>query len=231
MNLYFLVEGQTEAQLYPEWLSHLLPDFKRVKSFDKVKYKNYYLFNAGGFPRIIYTHLPNAVSEVNESGNYNYLVMCFDIDEETVEERAKKVQACLTQKNIRLDQARLMLMMQNCCIETWLLGNRRIYEKMPPKNMLSKYTHFYDVSRDDPEFMDKPRHSDKTRQQFHAEYFIKLCRHKKIKYKKGHPQDVTSPGYLRQLQNRIAETNHLATFRYFRNFCLRINEEVRLNEI
>ncbi len=226
INLYFLVEGQTEAALYPEWLNYLLPDFKRVKVYNQAKDKNYYLFNAGGFPRIIYTHLPNAMCEVNEAGNYNYLVMCFDADECTVKERKNEVIACLKKKNIELNNTRLVLIVQNCCIETWLLGNRRIYERTPPRNMLSKFTYFYDVSQYDPEKMSKPRHCDKTRQQFHAEYFIKLCRYKKMKYKKGHPQDVLAPSYLQQLQARIDETNHLGTFRYFRDFCQQVNAEV-----
>ena len=53
MNLYFLVEGQsTEADVYPAWLSYLIPKLKRVDSFDEVEYNNYYLFSSFGIPSI-----------------------------------------------------------------------------------------------------------------------------------------------------------------------------------
>lgn len=34
MNIYFLVEGQnSEADVYPAWISHLIPELRRVDNF------------------------------------------------------------------------------------------------------------------------------------------------------------------------------------------------------
>jgi hypothetical protein len=47
MNLYFIVEGVTESIVYPDWLSHLLPELHRVKVASKVQSNNYYLITGG----------------------------------------------------------------------------------------------------------------------------------------------------------------------------------------
>jgi len=227
MNLYFLVEGQTEARLYPRWLKYLLPDFKRVKSFRKADYMNYYLFSAGGFPGIVHKHLSNAVREVNEAGNYDYLIMCFDADENTVAQREDEVVRALERKNLYLENTQLMLVIQNCCIETWLLGNRNLYSRNNGHRELKKYIQFYDIIHRDPEKMGKPKGYAKPIQQFHFEYLIKLCRHNAIRYRKGHPYGVTEEEYLRELEYRVTDTNHLSSFEHFRNFCLSISEQVK----
>ena len=65
MNIYFLVEGQsTEAEVYPAWLSYLIPDLERVYNFDEVEKNNYYLFSSFGIPYIDKDIL-NAVEDVN----------------------------------------------------------------------------------------------------------------------------------------------------------------------
>ena len=63
MNIYFLVEGNSEAKIYPRWLAHLLPEWQRVEYFDAVIEKNYYLFNAKGYPAIIGIHLQKAIED------------------------------------------------------------------------------------------------------------------------------------------------------------------------
>ena len=36
MNIYFLVEGDTEFIIYRKWLSYLVPELKRVQYYDQV---------------------------------------------------------------------------------------------------------------------------------------------------------------------------------------------------
>jgi hypothetical protein len=53
MNVYFLVKGRkTEADVYPAWLSHLIPELRRVDNFDEAEFNNYYLFSSFGIPYI-----------------------------------------------------------------------------------------------------------------------------------------------------------------------------------
>ncbi len=67
MNIYFLVEGQsTESDVYPAWLSYLIPEMRRVEFFDEARINNYYLFSSNGIPYIETEH----VNE-NETRNQN----------------------------------------------------------------------------------------------------------------------------------------------------------------
>ncbi len=52
MNIYLLVEGHTEADVYPAWIGHLLPELERVDNYDEVEQNNYYLFSSCGIPHI-----------------------------------------------------------------------------------------------------------------------------------------------------------------------------------
>ena len=75
MNVYFLVEGKTERKVYPKWLAHLAPQLKRVNFPCDATANNYYLISGGGFPSILDNHLKDLVSDINTSGNFDYLVL------------------------------------------------------------------------------------------------------------------------------------------------------------
>lgn len=224
MNLYFLVEGRTEAKIYPKWFAYLLPQFKQVKYYEDVTEQNYYLFKANGYPAIINTHLPNAIKEVNEIGKYQHLVLCWDADEQSVIARKQEVIQYLEQQQLSLNKVELTLIVQNCCIETWLLGNRKIYKRTPQDKHLLAYTQFYNVALNDPELMGKHLYFE-TRQQFHKAYFKSLCRARNIKYSENNPQGVWEKNYLAQLQLRVKETKHLKTFATLLEFCIFVNNQ------
>ncbi|NET62591.1 MAG: hypothetical protein F6K47_42810, partial [Symploca sp. SIO2E6] len=125
MNIYFLVEGRsTEKKIYPDWLSYLIPQLKRVQFHDQVEVNNYYLISGNGYPAIISDGIPNAVDKITEVGKYDYLVICIDADEDTVDARKKYIYDSIQKNNIELGKTQLVLIIQNRCIETWLLGNR-----------------------------------------------------------------------------------------------------------
>lgn len=225
MNIYFLVEGKTEAQIYPKWLSHLLPELTKVKYYDQVVKNNYYLFKGNGYPHIIDVHLPNAIEDVNAVGRYDYFVMLFDADESTVSERIVEVNQHVLKLENQLTKAQLVLIVQNRCIETWLLGNRKIYKHNPQDPRLVQYTKFYNVLRNDPELMGiYPGFSE--HQQFHKAYFKLLCQERHMSYSERHPRDVVQKSYLDQLLARIDNTTHLVTFRHFIDFCRRIQPQL-----
>ncbi len=216
MNLYIVVEGKIESKLYPGWLKHLLPDWHRVDNAEEVTAKNYYLVNAGGYPGIIEETLPNAIEEINLIGKYDYLVLCFDADEDTVAEREKAIAPL--NETLKLP-TKLIPIVQNRCLETWLLGNRKFYKRNPELEQARRFTHFYDVSQNDPELMGKGN-DFYTISQFHKEYFKALCQERGIKYSERSIDVVTEQSYLAQLQLRVRETDHLMTFRRFNDFCL-----------
>lgn len=227
MNLYFLVEGKTEAKVYPAWLSHLLPTLTRVKSYDAVERNNYFLISAQGYPSIIYDSLPSAIEEIRDNGKYNYLVLYLDADEDTISERQDEIHECIREKKLELGNTELVIIVQNRCIETWFLGNRKVFLRHPQTQPLLDYTRYYDVSDNDPEKMGKYK-GFATHAQFHHAYLKAIFRARKIRYTKRNPGDVLKEEYLEQLQKRIRDKlGQLPTLGHFLQLCDKITADKR----
>lgn len=218
MNLYFLVEGQTEARVYPQWLHRLAPFYTQVRHARQARRNNFFVFNARGYPSIIKKHLPLAIDEVNDLGNFHYLILCFDADEESIARREHFLFDFLDQENKRLSRARLVVVVQNCCIETWFLGNRKLFTPRPRDPLLALYRDFYDVHERDPERMGR-FYGATTRQYFHQDYFKLLAREHGLHYRKGNPSMVEHAEYLRELLARHRETGQMESFGHFLAFC------------
>lgn len=223
MNIYFLVEGNsTEKKIYPKWLEYLLPNLVRVQYHDQVENNNYYLISGEGYPKILYDGLENAVDKILEIQKYDYLVICVDADEETVEERIKYIQDFISNKEINLGETKVEIVVQNRCMETWLLGNKRIFDSRQPLDFpLSSYVNYYDISRNDPEKMGKfemRNHAD-----FHFEYLREVFKSRNTTYSKKNPKDAKEKYYFEELQKRVRDhPEDLKTFQFFLAFCERI---------
>ncbi|GAB4406905.1 MAG: hypothetical protein OHK0039_08980 [Bacteroidia bacterium] len=171
MNLYFLIEGaRTERLVYPLWLKHLLPELTETDDAFEIGDNQFYMFNGNGYPSVLDNHLRNAVEDVNEIGKYRYLVLCIDADEVSAAERAAEVRNFVAREGIRLcAPTELALVIQNRCIETWFLGNRKVFKCNPQNDRFRSFVAFYDVSKDDPEAMGC-MNGYATHAQFHAAY-------------------------------------------------------------
>ena len=222
MNLYFLVEGKTEAKVYPAWLSHLLPTLTRVDNYDDVERNNYFLISAAGYPCIIYDGLPTAIEEIRDNGKYNYLVLCLDADEDTISDRQDEIHECIREKKLELGNTALVIMVQNRCIETWFLGNRKVFLRNPQTQPLLDYTRYYDVADKDPENMGKYK-GFATHAKFHEAYLKAIFGARRISYTKRNPGDVLKKEYLEQLQKRIRyKPKQLLTLGHFLKLCDKI---------
>lgn len=223
MNIYFLVEGKsTEKKIYPKWLEYLIPNLVRVQYYDQVENNNYYLISGQGYPRILYDGLENAVDKILEAPRYDYLVICVDADEESVEERIQYIREFISGKEINLGKTKVEIIVQNRCIETWLLGNKRIFDSRQPLDLpLASYVNYYDVSQNNPEEMGKDKmrnHAD-----FHYEYLREVFRSKNTTYSKKNPKDAREKYYFEELQKRVRDQSEdLKTFQFFLKFCERI---------
>ena len=219
MNLYFLVEGKrTEKKVYPAWLRHLLPELQQVDAYDGVNEKNYYLISGEGYPSLL-NHISNSIEEINLSGKYNYFVVCLDAEENTVTDVRNEICDFIITENFELRNTKLVIIVQNRCLETWFLGNRKIYSRNPQNQPLLNYSRYYDVSVDDPELMGKYNEFN-THAQFHGAYLKALFDEKNITYHKKKPGEVLEAYYLNELKKRIKTQPHqLASFGNFIEFC------------
>lgn len=225
MRLYLLVEGRrTERKLYPAWLSHLLPAMQHLQRFDEIAMHGFYLFSAEGYPSILRQHLANAVKDIARSGNYDYLVVCLDAEECLCGDREAEVHRAIAEQSLDLGVTRLKVIVQNRCIETWLLGNRRIVSRTPQSTRLNEYLRFYDVRSLDPESMGL--HTEfSLHAPFHGSYLKEILRERGLTYSKQNPGHVCNPSYVRELASRIAdEPGHLRTLQDLFGFCKMVGE-------
>jgi hypothetical protein len=226
MNLYFLVEGKrTEIKVYPRWLSHLIPELNRVQWAHQVSDNNYFIFNGNGFPSLLHNHLKNSIEEVNDINLFKYLIVVLDVDESSVDIRKREVTTFISDNNLNLRNTELVIIPQNRCIETWFLGNRRVYKNNPQNLSLLEFINFYNVQTLDPEEMgfivDFNTHS-----QFHYEYCKLMLLERNIRYSKKNPQGVTELTFLDRLIERIQTTDHLNSFSVFIEFCYKVRNEL-----
>ncbi len=220
MNIYFLVEGRhTEKKLYPRWLQYYIPELKQVEFADIVEENNYYLLSGKGYPRILNDGLFEAVQDIQETGKYDYLVICVDAEEDSVSEKRQEVNNFIESNSIDLGKAQLIVVIQNRCIETWLLGNRKIFNsRQPQESPLSDYVNYYDVSQNDPELMGKYEFNNHAN--FHGAYLKAILKANNLSYSKKFPRKTQEKEYFEQLLTRIKDNpKHLQTFRYFVDFC------------
>lgn len=227
MNLYIIVEGRrTEKKVYPAWFTHLIPKLNSVKWAFQVTNNNYYLFNGNGFPALLHNHLKNSIEEVNELGNFNYLVLILDVDESTNQDRIKEVNDFLYKNNLELNNStELVIIPQNRCIESWFLGNKKVFKQNPKSPQLVEYVKFYNVKENNPEQMGIHQNFA-THSQFHADYCIEFLRERNIRYSKNRPNGVVDKEYLDKLIQRQEQTNDLESFQNFISFCEKVNSEI-----
>jgi hypothetical protein len=228
MNIYFLVEGRrTEKKIYPKWLSFLVPKLNQISFFEEVVNNNYKLVSGNGFPHLLHKHLANSIEDVNNDGNYDYFVICLDSDEFSIAERIEEVNTYLSENNIKLEKdTKLQIIVQNKCIETWLLGNKKVFKINPTSKILLKCINHYNVSDDNPENMNKEEEYIGSDSDYHFTYLREMLSERNVSYTKERPRGVTEKHYLEELISRIEATDDLKSFKYFIDFCKELNDKI-----
>ena len=175
---------------------------------------NYFLISGGGFPSILDNHLKDSVSDINDSGRFDYLVLLIDTDDISAAEKIEEVEEFVRSNDIMFNDCEFIILPQVVCMETWFLGNPRIYSKNPSSAECSAFSKHYDVARNDPEKMRQPQESCGSIGDYHFQYLKSMLREKNIRYSKKNPQEVTKPYYIEALRNRIElDQNCLSSMR------------------
>lgn len=231
MNVYFILEGEkTEMLVYPAWIQHALPNYKRVLFAKDATKDCYYLFSGGGIPSI-YSHTANAIKDINANPIYDKLVICLDGEEIGATRRTNKLISYLEESGVQLNQScELIVIIQNACIETWFLGNRKIVKKTPENVLLRKYLSHFDVSHDDPEQM-PTLDQFRNKAHFHYHYLKEIFKEHKLIYSKANPGVVANKSYLGELTKRISETGHLPSLKDFLEFLSGLSKVEKQNGI
>ena len=220
MNLYIIVEGsQSEMQIFPAWISLLAPHMQRVEYAQSATDNNYYLMTGGGIPSI-YHHISNAVAEIidlHQKGvaHYDYLIISMDTEEENRQYILQRISETLAQDNRTLNGFQIELCEQQVCIETWLLGNQKVFKKNPQSMELREFINFFNVNDDNPEQM-KNINTERfsTTAQFHLKYLKEMLKERNMSYSKSKngAQDVCTKSYLDELIKRYKVSGNILTF-------------------
>lgn len=226
MKAYFLVEGsQTETVLYPEWLNILRPEMVRITNPQKAKdYQACYaLYSGDGYPNIIQQKLTDSIYDLIENPYFDYFVIVMDSEEESITQRHQIINERL--KEIQQDKRLILpthtstqIIIQHRCIETWLLGNRVMLDRNTDEKILMDCITHYNVAELDPELMLKPTSVKGSTAQYHTKYLKAMLRAKRCSFSKSNPVEVCKEAYLKQLQNRVIQTQHLASLKVFLDF-------------
>ena len=213
MNLYVVVEGDTEKAVYPNWIPLINPSLQYVVHPSLVQANQFCVVSSMGYP-MFWDVLDNAIDDVNANMSFDKLVTCIDSDEMDLTEKLAEVNEHLKAKPSR---APVSVVVQHFCFETWALGNRKLVRQHPSSERLKAFKMIHDVRVLDPELLPSLPERRLTRSQF-AEVYLRAAfndRHRNLTYRKGQAAHIAHPKYLDQLKLRLEETGHISSFSAF----------------
>lgn len=216
MNVYIIVEGNTESKVYPEWLAHLAPGIVRKAHPSELADHSYYLFNAGGIPSI-YRHIAHAIEDINsliESGvRIDFLLVCIDTEQESRSYILEQIDKTLKEEGVGRPKCPMLVFEQRVSMESWFLANRKVFKSNPEDRDLIRFIEHYNVRTDDPELMDTIDPTQyATKAQFHNTYLRKIFKERKMTYSKSNPKEVCKRHYLDEIIDRYKESGHIPSF-------------------
>ena len=217
MNAYIIVEGeQTEMTVYPAWISIIAPNMQRVLDARDITHDSYVLFCGYGIPHI-FQHVVNSVidiNDINSRGNstYDYLIVCLDTEEETREDIENHLRDYMTKAGVLPQGYPIIIFEHKVCMETWFLGNRRLFKDNPNGDEMIKYLRHFNVKQENPENMESIAPDRWNKASFHLKYLKAMFAERNLKYDKNKTDVVCTPEYLNELIVRYEQTSHLKTF-------------------
>ncbi|MCP3136879.1 hypothetical protein [Pyxidicoccus xibeiensis] len=220
MKLYLLVEGeQTEKKLLRAWLKHAFPQLTEVFAPADLAADSFFLLAGMGYPSYL-KRIPQALEDAAHHGA-THLFICIDAEDLSYEQRRAEVAEILESATTALQRRGLQflghihIIVADCCIESWLLGHRRLVPRQPTAEEILRFKQFYDVSEEDPERMACPPGS-MSRALYYHEYLRAVFRHHGQTYLKNNPGIAKEGNYLAALRDRCldeARPPHLRSFR------------------
>ena len=210
MNLYIIVEGVAEKKIFPSWIKILRPELKQVFTVSQVINNNYLLISGNGFPSY-YDHIENAIDTINSTKKFNKLIISIDSEEQTKMEKYEEVSNFLLKNSCKSD---IHIIVQHFCLETWLLGNRKVGPRNPKTKELRVYKQYFDVLINDPELLPGFPEENLNRSQFAFLYLKKMLKEKRMNYTKASPKVVCHKRYFDEINSRL-QSSHIESLRSF----------------
>jgi len=223
MNIYFVVEGRrTEKRLYKKWITYVHPNLEFVESITDLTENCFTIISGGGIPNY-YRVIKNSIRDINKFNNIDYLFICVDSEELSYSKKLNELEGFIEKECPSVNSV-LVLIIQNHCIETWLMGNKRLNLNSAQNQELREYRDFYNVNTSDPENLTAIDH--RTIAKFTVDYLELMLREKGLSYSKSNVSDVNSKPYFNQLVKRFENDNHIKSFGDFFQELKKISTEL-----
>ncbi len=216
MNYYIVVEGsRAEKKVYPSWLKILNPALNEINYIDEFEQNNFMIVSGRGYP-YYFQMIDDAIEDVKNNPIIDFLVISVDSEDMSYEDKYSEVYDFV---NGKIDVAKVHIIIQHYCLETWALGNRLVIRRNPQDKVLREYIRFYNVSVNDPEQMSSIDSSKMNRAHFSMDYLRRTLRDKyrNLTYNKNNPKTIMHPKYFTQIVARFEDTNHILSFSEFLN--------------
>lgn len=203
--------------LYPSWLSIALPSVQRVSRPEDAtsKGQSSFFFSGLGMPHLLNKMLPRSIEDINNNNSFTDLVVVVDSEGESISDLRSEIENRFEEYNTN-NSISLTIIIQDICIETWLLGNQKIFSASCDCPVLIEYRKFYDCRSLDPQFLRKapPDMPKSSLAQFHFDYLRRVLREKRVIYSKRNPGNAHEEHYFGQLVRRCG-LGHIESFRVF----------------
>ncbi|MCX4244072.1 hypothetical protein [Paraliomyxa miuraensis] len=213
MSLYVVVEGRrTEPRLYRAWLPLLFPGIQEAPRIEDAIGNHFFLLAGEGYPSYL-DRIRNAIADMNLDGmRFTHLLVSVDAEECSHDERLAEIEDVMRDAGCSVA---FTVIVANCCIEAWLLGNRKFVRRNPEDEELRSFLEHYDVREHDPEGI-LPRPTHRTRAALCLSYLKAAFRERKQSYTKHNPGPAATEPYFFALCERARATAQ--TPRHLRSF-------------
>jgi len=199
VSLYVVVEGQrTEPRIYQAWLPLMFPGIRAVDRIEEAGNGTFFMISGNGYPSYI-DRIKNAIADISmTSDRFTHLLICVDAEDKGHDARLAEIETIVDEAECPVGST---VVVAECCIEAWLLGNRRFIKRNPQDARLRDFLRHYNVIDSDPENI--PAHtSHRTRATLCHSYLKAAFRERKVHYTKRNPGEAATEPFFKALCER-----------------------------
>lgn len=215
MNFYMLVEGEkTEVAFYPILFKHYKPQYQKVNNLKDINKNNFYIFSGGGMPNLIKKIKPSLIDINNFNTQHSSRIDCFVIviDGDIFSNLSVANQCIyneLEEYKEFTSKIKVLIIIQNRCIESWFLANTNLFPKIYSKKF-GDLVRIYDIRKFDPEYLPKIKGKSEGKS---AKYYLSLMLKQSNKYySESYLDDVLEGNCIQIIENRCKKMKHIQSY-------------------
>lgn len=216
MRTYLVVEGESDKIIYGKWIQHLNNQTIIVYKPEDVVDNSVLLISGRGYPSY-FEIIKNAVLDIKQFNVFDQIVVAVDSESFSFEEKHEEIDGYLKSLDIPITYN---ILIQHFCIETWALGNIKIFSRNVKNRQLKSYCKKFNVARYDPELLPENKEEELNRAQFASKYLNLLLQEKyhRLSYRKNAPHVIAEESFFKQISKRYESKNHIRSFAKFLDY-------------